>query len=177
MRKTIPLIVIAIALIVIFISGHHDASAPSEPSAPAFDAKNSSFSIENMPVQLVNGKHVAELQAIRGAKIETNYYGKDIQGDINNDGKDDHAFFVTQTSGGTGWFFYVILDLASGDGYAPLSTSIIGDRIAPESLEMRDSKLYVNYLDRKPSEAMVTEPTVHTTKVFQLDHSGLSEVK
>ena len=50
------------------------------------------------------------------SRIVTRYFGSEVRGDLNGDGREDVAFLLTQQSGGSGTFFYAVaaLDLPSG---------------------------------------------------------------
>jgi len=142
-----------------------------------FDPKNSSFTIEDAPVDLVNGIHVAELASIPGAKITTRYFGNDAEGDLNFDGQADRAFLVTQDGGGSGLFYYVVAALSTDQGYRTTNTFFVGDRIAPQTTEIHSQtgELRVNFADRKPGEPMTTAPSQGKVLLLKVTPSGTLE--
>lgn len=140
-----------------------------------FDARNSSFKVENVPVTLVDG--------IEKKEVTTRYFGNEIKHDLNNDGREDVVFIVTQDGGGSGTFFYVVAVLNTTQGYIGSDSYPLGDRISPQSMNidegtttigtMRDNVIVVNYAVRKPSAPMTTPPSVGKSVWLKLDPTTL----
>ncbi len=143
----------------------------------AFDAKNVAFSVGGVPVTLVNG--VAEAPAAPGSasKTVTRYFGNTATGDLDGNGMSDTAFLVTQETGGSGLFYYVVVALASAQGYKTTNAFFVGDRIAPQSTEIHaDSmELRVNYAMRKDGEPMSARPSVGVTLFLKVTPAGVLE--
>lgn len=139
------------------------------------NSKDATYRIEGESVTLKDG--VAENSAVDGAvtKIITRYFGNDASGDLNGDGKDDKAFLLTQDGGGSGTFFYVAVALAADNGYQGINAILLGDRIAPQTTEIKDGKVVVNYADRKADEPMTAQPSVGVSKYFQVVNNQLVE--
>jgi len=94
----------------------------------------------------------------------TQYFGSDAKGDLNDDGTPDLAFIVRQSGGGSGIFFYAVAALQHADGtYTGTNAILLGDRIAPQTTEIRNGILIVNYADRRPDEPFTTQPSVGVT--------------
>ena len=150
-------------------------SATSVPSSTAPDPQNATYTVEGKPVTLVIG--VSEVAAAPGSasKVTTKYFGNQATGDLNADGKPDIAFVLTQNSGGSGTFFYVAADLSSPAGYAGTNAVLLGDRIAPQTTEIRNAEVVVNYADRRPGEPMTTPPSVGVTKYLRIVDGKLVE--
>ena len=53
----------------------------------------------------------------------------------------------------------------------------IGDRIDPVSVSIEDEKIKLSYIDRNAGEPMTADPTVKTTKTFEVKNNVLAEVK
>jgi hypothetical protein len=142
-----------------------------------FDGKNSTFTIDGNPVTLVNG--VSIVQAVPGSasKITTRYFGNESYGDINGDGLEDTAFLVTQSTGGSGIFYYVVVALNTPIGYKTTNAFLIGDRIAPQTTQINSSakELYVNFAERKPGEPMTVRPSQGVTLYLKVTPSGILE--
>lgn len=141
------------------------------PTAQTFDAKNSTFTVEGKSVELVNG--VSEVTSINSNKTRTQYFGNSATGDFNNDGLSDQAFLITQNSGGSGTFYYVVASLQTSSGYTGTNALFLGDRIAPQTTEIRNGEIIVNYADRKASDPMTTHPTVGVSKYFKVQNNTL----
>lgn len=103
---------------------------------------------------------------IDGAPIEVGtegmqYFGNEAKGDLNDDGIPDLAFLVTNQAGGTGTFYYVVAALQNSEGrYNGSNAILLGDRIAPQSTEIRNGILIVNYADRAPEDPFSTAPHI-----------------
>jgi hypothetical protein len=121
----------------------------------------------------------AESDTVAGsdAKTTTRYFGNGASGDLNGDGKADTAFLLTQVSGGTGVFYYVTVALASGNGVQGLNAILLGDRIAPQTTEINDGKITVNYADRKSDDPFSIAPSVGVSRHFQVTQDQLTEIQ
>jgi hypothetical protein len=142
-----------------------------------FDPRNATYIIEDQPVTLVDGRSEVPLELSSGSKIITQYFGNGASGDINGDGVVDIAFLLTQSSGGSGTFYYIVAVLGGRDEHHPTNTVFLGDRIAPQSTEVRDGKLIVNFAERNPGEGMTTAPSVGVSKYFEIKDGLLVESK
>jgi len=140
------------------------------------DYKNISYTIEGQTVTLKDGKAETEIAPGSASKSVTTYYGNEVKGDFNGDGKEDVAFLLMQNNGGSGTFFYIVAALKTSKGYAGTNGIFIGDRIAPQTTEFKDREIIVNYADRKPDEPMVAHPTVGVSKYFKIASGELVEV-
>ena len=52
----------------------------------------------------------------------------------------------------------------------------LGDRIAPQTTEIEDSKILVNYADRRIDESMVTQPSIGITKELAVEDMVLKDI-
>ncbi|MCR4333711.1 MAG: hypothetical protein NUV60_01660 [Patescibacteria group bacterium] len=128
------------------------------------------FIINGQPVTLVNGR--AETDGAPGSaeKVVTQYFGNVATGDLNGDSLPDVAFLLTQNTGGSGTFYYVVATIVAADGsYKGTDAVLLGDRIAPQTTEIRDGKLIVNYADRKAGEPMTAQPREGKSLYLKLD--------
>ena len=134
--------------------------------------KNATYVIDGSPITLVGG--ISEVTGpMDGLKKVTKYYGNETYGDLNNDGSKDIAFVVTQNSGGTGTFYYVVVGLKTASGYKGTNAIMLGDRIKPESLKISQSQIQVDFLVRAEYEPMVAEPSLKVTRQIQLNDTRL----
>ena len=135
------------------------------------------FIIEGQPVTLVDGR--AETEAAPGAasKVVTQYFGNVATGDLDGDGAPDLAFLLTQSRGGSGTFYYVVVTLVAADGsYQGTNAVLLGDRIAPQTTEIRDGQLIVNYAERKAGEPMTARPSMGVSKYLKVEGTTLVEI-
>lgn len=180
MNKTkligIGLVVVAIGISVLFLISEKVTVAPTTSQKQAeSDYKNATYEIEGKMVTLVNG--VSEEEAVPGSasKIITHYFGNEAQGDLNNDGLVDTAFILTKNLGGSGTFYYVVVALSSPKDYIGTNGVLLGDRIAPQTTEIKNGVLTVNYADRKPSDPMTAKPSVGKSIYLVIDKEKLVE--
>lgn len=136
--------------------------------------KNSTFVINDTKVTLNNGVATESINN-SAAKIITRYFGNESFGDLNHDGIPDTAYLITQETGGTGAFYYVVVGLAKNNSYEYTNPIYIGDRIAPQNSLITDGKLYVNYAERNPGEPIATQPSLGVTKVLIITSANILE--
>ncbi|MEN9649398.1 MAG: hypothetical protein RL094_365 [Candidatus Parcubacteria bacterium] len=140
--------------------------APSGSS----DYKSASYTIDGKEVVLVNG--VSEVEAAPGSasKITTRYFGNDLKKDLDGNDTDDVVFLLTQNTGGSGTFYYVVAALSTPHGYIGSKAMLLGDRIAPQTIESGPGKsIIVNYADRKVTDPMSAQPSVGKSVRLILD--------
>lgn len=131
--------------------------------------------IEGQPVTLVDGMAQTPAAADAASLVVTKYFGNAVQADFNADGMPDAAFIITQSSGGTGTFFYLAAAVGSASGFAGTNAVLLGDRIAPQTTEYREGTIIVNYAERMPGEPMTADPSVGVSKYFRLINGRLEE--
>ncbi len=148
-----------------------------EEAPQTFAYTNATFEIDGRPVTLVNGAAEEEAAPGSATKILTKVLGSAATGDLNGDGQDDAAFFLTQESGGSGTFFYVVAALQTGTGYQGTNAVFLGDRILAQATEIGNGKVIVNYADRKPGEPFSAQPSVDVTKSFEVKDGILLETQ
>ena len=139
-------------------------------------SKDATYNIEGEPVTLVNGLAETDITPGSEAKKVTRYFGNEVTGDVNGDGKTDVAFLLTQTSGGSGTFYYVAVALGAETRYQGMNAVLLGDRIAPQSTEIKDGTIVVNYAERKPGESFAVAPSVGVSKYFKFMNNILQDI-
>jgi len=176
--------IVAVLVVVVIAGGAWALLGKSTEPIPqriVAEYKNSTYTIEGQPVTLVNGRAIrqlAEAAAPSSAeKVVTQYFGNEATGDLNGDGIPDVAFLLTQNSGGSGTFYYVVVALGAIDGYQGTNAVLLGDRIAPQTTEIKDGQLIVNYADRAAGEPMTAQPSMGVSKYLKVDGTTLVEVQ
>ncbi len=166
-----------VAALVVVVGGFYafNAYIYHEEQGGAGSPKDATYSIDGQSVTLIDGK--AEVEAAPGSasKITTTYFGNEAMGDLNGDGKPDTAFILTQSTGGTGTFYYAVVALKTDSGYQGTNAVLLGDRIAPQTTEIKDGKVIVNYADRKAGEPMTASPSVGVSKYLKVSGEQLVE--
>lgn len=144
----------------------------------AADYKDATYRIDGTDVQLTNG--YAETAAAPGSasKIITRYFGNELFTDLNNDGRTDVVFLLTQETGGSGLFYYAVAALNTEHGYVGSDGYFLGDRIAPQTIDISPNPkhknvIVVNYADRAASDPMTTQPSVGRSAYLKLDQTTM----
>ena len=141
------------------------------------DLKNTTYTIDGTPVTLVDGLSETEAAPGSAAMVTTRYFGNEVETDLNNDGREDVAFLITQEAGGTGTFFYVVAALNTESGWVGSQGFFLGDRIAPQTTEMSkddQNSIVVNYADREDGQAMSEPPSVGKSVWLKFDTETMS---
>lgn len=181
MKKYIWFIIAGVILVALVIyamglkNNKPESTSSPTPIVNRLDPKNGTFEIEGELVTLNNGLSEIEINSGSETIITTEYFGNDVAGDFNGDGKEDVAFILVQAGGGTGVFYYVAAILGNGNNGTSTNTVYIGDRIAPQGTEFKNGMIVVNFADRKPGEPFSTQPSVGTSKYFKVVDGILAE--
>jgi hypothetical protein len=176
MRKK-NLIVLIVFLVLVVIATLFFSRNKSQVYAPTADFKNATYEIEGNKITLRKGFAQTEVSPDSVSRINTEYFGNEAFGDLNLDGFNDVAFLITQDSGGSGIFFYAVVALGGKRGYLGTNAIFLGDRIAPQTTEIKDGKVIVNFAERGVGEPMSNRPSVGVSKYLRVLNSKLIEIK
>ena len=156
-------------------AGESECSSQLPVEASAF-GRNASFTVDGTLITLVNGVSSAPEES-SSARTTTRYLGGEASGDLNGDGLEDFSFWVTQDSGGSGTFYYVVVALKSPSGYTTTNAFLVGDRIAPESMQIRPDarELHVRFVGRKRGEPMTAPPSQPKVLLLKVTPNGTLE--
>ena len=161
MKKVIILILVVIATLLIgfFVLNNYIYNEKQAVTPTTVDHLSAEFVIDGESMKL-------------GGDLR--YFGNDLVVDLNNDGRDDTVFLVTHSLGGSGTFFYVVATLNMKAGYVGSDGYLLGDRIAPQTIELSQNSKHqnvvvVNYADRASSEPMTTPPSIGKSIYLKLD--------
>jgi len=188
LSKTLALIILIAFPLIAFYLGIQYQSLVDRANMPlcqlrqnclkiGFSPKNATYEIEGKTVVLVNGLLETEITPGSASKVITRYFGNETKGDFNGDGIPDTAFLLTQTSGGSGTFYYVAAFVSSKNGYKGTNALFLGDRIAPQTTEFRNGEIIVNYADRKNGEPLTATPSVGVSRYFKINNGALAELE
>jgi hypothetical protein len=140
------------------------------------DSKDASYIINGEVITLKNGLAESNIVPNSSSKTVTRYFGNDAVGDLNNDNLTDVAFLLTQDNSGSGTFYYITVALANKDGYYGLNALLLGDRISPQTTEIRNGEVIVNYAERKDGEPFTASPSLGVSRYFKVINNQLEEV-
>jgi hypothetical protein len=171
--KTSTVVGVVAALVVAVGAWYWLIGGAPAPAQNVLDYKNATYVIEGQPVALVDGR--AETPAAPGSAsmVVTQYFGNEATGDLNGDGTPDVVFLLTQNSGGSGTFYYVVAALETAGGYEGTSAVLLGDRVAPQTTEIRDGQVIVNYAERRADEPMTARPSIGVSKYLKVEGTTL----
>lgn len=163
-----------VAMGMFFLWGPKQGTAPSAPTV--FDPLNATYTIDGEPLTLIDG--VSEVEAAPGSAIKatTKIFGVPTRGDLDGDGREDAALTLIDSPGGTGTFFYVVAALNKPEGAKGTNAIFLGDRIAPQTLEIRNGLAIINYADRKPDEPMTAQPSVGVSRYAIVKGGKLTDI-
>ena len=173
--KIILVVIVFVVLIFVAFLFSPKSQAPLTENPAVSDYKNLTYTINNQPIKLVNGYSQIEVAPPSASKITTQFFGNEATGDLNGDGLPDVAFLLTQQTSGTGIFYYLAVALKTSEGYQPVDTIFLGDRIAPQTSQITGGSIMVNYADRNPGEPMTATPSVGVSRYFKLQNRVLVE--
>lgn len=175
MKKSYIFAIIIFVIVLVALASVLVKQAPTVdvPARSAADHKNATYIIDGAPVTLVNG--AAETAIPNSAsKVATNYFGNEMVKDLNDDGRNDIVFLLTQNTGGSGTFYYAAAALNTEAGYVGSHAFLLGDRIAPQTTESGPGKqVIVNYLERAPGVPMTAPPSSGKSLRLMLDAGSL----
>lgn len=171
------LVLLAVFLVVVAITGFfwlNQYIYEEKQAYAARDYRDAEYIFSGERVRLKDG--VGETENLMGAASKTvvRYFGNEVRADLNQDGREDVAFLVTQETGGSGTFYYAVGALNTERGYVGSEAVLIGDRIAPQSTNV-DARgfIVVNYADRKPGEPFTTSPSLGKSLYLKFDPAAM----
>lgn len=143
------------------------------------DYKDAEYIIQGERVRLTDGITEKEVAPGSVSKIITRYFGNEVRHDLNDDGREDVVFLLTQETGGGGIFYYVVAALNTERGYVGSEALLLGDRIAPQTTHMdegitskgtyRQNVIVVDYAVRFPGEPFTMRPSLGKSIWLKLD--------
>ena len=145
-----------------------------QAAGAATEYRNAEYMIEGQRIKLADGIAGAETSPASASRIVTRYFGNELKTDLNDDGRQDVVFLLTQQRGGSGTFFYAVAALNTPAGYIGSDGYLLGDRIAPRTTEVsrnprHKNVIVINYQDRRPDEPMTEKPSVGKNVYVKLD--------
>lgn len=142
------------------------------------DYLNIEYKINGEKVKLTDGLAEREVAPGSASKVVTRYFGNDFLIDLNNDGREDIVFLLTQVTGGSGTMFYAVSALNTEQGYVGGDGYLLGDRVAPQNIGLSPNPRHknvvvVNYAVREDGEPMTSQPSVGKSTYLKLDTASM----
>jgi hypothetical protein len=178
MKKVIFLIFVAVAVLFVVFFALNSYIYNEKQGDISSDYLNIEYTIDGEKVRLIDGIAEREVAPGSASKIVTRYFGNDFYTDLNNDGREDVVFLLTQESGGSGTMFYAVPALNTEQGYVGGGGYLLGDRVAPQNIGLSQNPRHknvvvVNYAVREDSEPMTTQPSVGKSTYLKLDTTSM----
>ena len=165
---------------------------PSPAAAPAstVDAKTAAGS--DLASRLENTQYLIETTANGKAALRDGAYSEPVDGsssqntvrlgpqfafgDLDSTGAQDAAVTLIADSGGSGTATYLSAVLEQAGNLEPVPSVFIGDRIIVQSLEIKDRKIILRWLDRSQTDPMSAPPSVETAQSYSVQQGKLVAV-
>ena len=100
-----------------------------------------------------------------------------VFGDLDDDGDEDAALILVYDPGGSGTFYYIAATLNENGVYRGTNAVLLGDRVAPHDVAIRNGVVVANYADRRPEELMAALPSIGKSKYLTLNGAILVEIR
>ena len=166
MKKIFPMLVLVLIVSILIIWAYMSRKTTVTeitqpiPEVESIDVKNITYTIDGESFTLVHGVAQKDIAPNSATKNTLAFFGEPVYGDVNNDGIDDAAILLVNNPGGSGTFYYAVLAIAIGNTYVATNAINLGDRIAPQTVEIHDGQVIYNYAERKAGESMTTQPSI-----------------
>lgn len=151
------------------LTGTSGANEGTDPTAS--DPLNATYWIEGEAVGLVDGRRERPAAPGSAITVHTLIWQQPIYGDLDGDGDVDAALLLIHDPGGSGTFVYVAAAINADGRYRGTNTVLLGDRIEPRRIAIRNHAITVEYTDRRPDEPYSAAPSVDRTMILRV-HDG-----
>jgi hypothetical protein len=143
--------------------------------AAATDPLNATYIVEGQPIRLINGRCKTTYAPGSATEAITSVFAKPVYGNIDGKGDVDAALFLTYDPGGSGTFYYAAAALEVDGFYLGTHAILLGDRVAPQNISVRNGVIVANYATRRRDESLSAAPSVGTSTYLILEGNGLKE--
>lgn len=147
------LAVVLMAVLILF-------KAQKEQTVQAPNTLDTAFVIDGKEFALKDGKAESVIDPDAASVSKLTVFGSPAYGDLDADGDQDAALLLQYEVGGSGTFYYAALALLDGAEYKGSGTMFLGDRIAPQTIEIREGRAVYSFADRNAGEPMSAQPSV-----------------
>jgi heat shock protein HslJ len=120
------------------------------------------------PVTLKQGSYEGEPFVPEGAARPRVQFAEPLYviGDLDGDGVDEAACFLTESSGGSGSYTYLVIVDNDNSQYKNVVTQKLGDRVMIRALHLEQGKLELDMVTAAPKEAACC-PTLKVHKTYR----------
>ncbi len=153
-------------------------STPALPPPFSLDAlKNAEFDSEftaSGRAKLTNGIYKEPAAPGSAAQIQIALTDFVAFGDLNSDGVDDAVAILTESGGGSGTFYRLVVIVNQNDKPTPVADFPLGDRVKINSVAIQAGTIAVNMVTHAPTDPSCC-PTLPVIRAFRLQ-SALAPV-
>ena len=142
---------------------------PSITATTVSDPKTISYVVNGDTYTLKNGVATSSVAPDSASMNTLSIFGEPVSGDLDSDGDSDSALLLSLNTGGSGVFYYAVLALNTNGQYKSTNTLFLGDRIAPQTVEIQEGHALFNYAERRADEPMTAQPSITKSLWIQLD--------
>lgn len=162
-------VLIIIALISAAYFMQKDTTTSIGKSDPVTQYKNGTYVINGESITLTDGSSEKEINISSALKVKsfTNYFGKELLVDVNNDGVRDGVVIISQNNNTGKIEYYLVVVVTTGDGYATTNSVFIESDITPKAPTFENNTLSVEY----------TKDGEETSKSFAVNNNVLIELQ
>lgn len=136
------------------------------------DVLNFKYNIDGQEFQLKNGSAEITIAENSATKNKLSTFGDPVEFDADKDGDMDYAVLLAHEPGGSGTFFYATLVLNNAGELKQTNALFLGDRIAPQNVNVVDGRAVFNYAERLADEPITKAPSVGKSLYVQLAKDG-----
>lgn len=144
------------------------------PTLTSDALRNAEYELYEERVRLENGHLDKKLEYGPGQEA-WDLHDPIAFGDLDSDGVDDAAVFLSYSGGGSGTFFHLLAVLNENGTPVHVASYLLGDRIGIKSLEIADGDIMVMMVAHGPLDALCC-PTQDTVAIFHLHGNELELV-
>jgi hypothetical protein len=133
------------------------------------DPLSATYTINDKKYPLINGKLEKEIAPSGASKEIVRVFGMPVFADLDKDGDLDAVMYLNQETGGSGSFFYVVVAVNDNEIYKGTNAMFLGDRIAPQNINIIEGRAVANFVERRADEPMTTKPSIGKSVWVHLD--------
>ena len=135
------------------------------------------FGIYEEPVTLRHGRYEGEPFVPEGAARPRVQFAEPLYviGDLDGDGVNEAAGFLTESSGGSGSYTYLAIVDSDNSQYKNVATQKLGDRVKVRALRLEQGRLELDMVTAAPQEAACC-PTLKVHKSYRYAGGKLQQI-
>jgi hypothetical protein len=154
-------------------AGKEKIPITSNPHGSAVDPLNTVYTVEGNKIALHNGRSEIAIRPDTATRARTFITGNPVAADLDRDGDTDAVAILVHDPGGSGTFYYAAAALNENGRYQGTNAVLLGDRIVPGVVAVRDGVVELTYFDRASDTPMSSEPSLTKRSHLIIDNGIL----